>query len=127
MMQKEQRNVNIQNSPVTRSKMKQVVVEEEEEEEDEEEEEEEEVEVVVEMEKPSLKKRQLVDEYDDDFVDVSGPSRKQKGKGKEAKKGVVRKPKAANKFPYMKNRCSPIALLSIIHGLSKEQKTLLGP
>jgi hypothetical protein len=34
----------------------------------------------------------------------------------------VRKQKAANDFPSMKNRCSPIALLSIIHGLSKEQK-----
>ncbi|KAL4568177.1 hypothetical protein LXL04_023784 [Taraxacum kok-saghyz] len=37
------------------------------------------------------------------------------------KKEVVRKPKAANEFPSMKNRCSPIALLSIIHGLSKAQ------
>ncbi|KAL4579419.1 hypothetical protein LXL04_015565 [Taraxacum kok-saghyz] len=42
--------------------------------------------VVVDFEKPSRKKRQLLDEDDDDFVDVSGPSRKQKGKGKEVKK-----------------------------------------
>ncbi|KAL4557187.1 hypothetical protein LXL04_035359 [Taraxacum kok-saghyz] len=80
--------------------------------------------VVVEMEKRSRKR--LVDEDDEDVVvDEAGPSRKQKGKRQEAKKPkkeVVRKPKAANDFLSMKNRCSPIALLSIIHGLSKEQK-----
>ncbi|KAL4579723.1 hypothetical protein LXL04_015886 [Taraxacum kok-saghyz] len=44
--------------------------------------------VVVEIEKPSRKKRQLLDEEDDDFVDVPGVSRIQKGKGKEVKKEV---------------------------------------
>ncbi|KAL4562268.1 hypothetical protein LXL04_034467 [Taraxacum kok-saghyz] len=70
--------------------------------------------VVVEFEKPSRKKRQPSDEDDDDFLDVPGPSRKQKGKGKEvkkAKKKVVKKPKAANEFPNKKNRCSPISKL----------------
>lgn len=81
--------------------------------------------VVVEFEKPSRKKRQMCDEDNDEFVDEARPSRKQKGKVHEVrnpKKEVVRKEKAANDFPSMKNRCSPIALLSIIHGLSKAQK-----
>jgi len=81
--------------------------------------------VVVEFEKPSRKKRQMCDEDNDEFVDEARPSRKQKGKVHEVrnpKKEVVRKEKAANDFPSMKNRCSPISLLSIIHGLSKAQK-----
>ncbi|KAL4573844.1 hypothetical protein LXL04_020664 [Taraxacum kok-saghyz] len=157
------KNVNLQNSPVTRSKIQGVVIEEEEEEEVRERmsktnmmevcskeivkntrsstrkcKDKKVVEeggkgkisvkgkkVVVEFEKPSRKKRQLYDEDDDDFVAEAGPSRKQKGKVQEVKnpkKEVVRKPKAAFDFPSMKNRCSPIALLSIIHGLSKAQK-----
>ncbi|KAL4573357.1 hypothetical protein LXL04_020160 [Taraxacum kok-saghyz] len=78
--------------------------------------------LVVDMEKRSRKR--LVDEDDEDVaVDEAGPSRKGKRQeAKKPKKEAVRKQKAANDFPSMKNRCSPIALLSIIHGLSKEQK-----
>ncbi|KAL4589589.1 hypothetical protein LXL04_002497 [Taraxacum kok-saghyz] len=74
------------------------------------------------MEKRSRKR--LVDEDDEDVVvDEVGPSRKGKRQeAKKPKKEAVRKTKAANDFPSMKNRCSPIALLSIIHGLSKDQK-----
>ncbi|KAL4580134.1 hypothetical protein LXL04_016315 [Taraxacum kok-saghyz] len=157
----------VENSPVTRSQAKGVVIEVEEDEEDEEDEEEKEEEVrerrsknkhdggskenvknksssskkgkdkkkepkgkitfvgkrvVVEMEKRSRKR--LVDEDDEDVVvDEAGPSRKGKRQeAKKPKKEAVRKQKAANDFPSMKNRCSPIFVLSIIHGLSKEQK-----
>ncbi|KAL4561673.1 hypothetical protein LXL04_033844 [Taraxacum kok-saghyz] len=77
------------------------------------------------MEKRSRKR--LVDEDDEDVVvDEVGPSRKGKRQeAKKPKKEAVRKPKAANDFSSMKNRCSPIALLSITHGLSKEQKNYI--
>ncbi|KAL4561838.1 hypothetical protein LXL04_034019 [Taraxacum kok-saghyz] len=42
--------------------------------------------VVVDFEKPYRNKRQLYDEDNDEFVDETGPSRKQKGKVQEVKK-----------------------------------------
>ncbi|KAL4564718.1 hypothetical protein LXL04_028786 [Taraxacum kok-saghyz] len=138
---------NVQSSPVTRSKRKKVIVEEEEEEGEEEEEVRERRsknkhdggsrENVKNTRSSAMKgKDKVVEEAAKGKISVRGkkvvvefekpsPSTKQKGKGKEvkkAKKEVIKKPKEETDFPSMKNKCSPIALISIIHGLSKDQK-----
>ena len=75
---------------------------------------------LVEKEKLVGKKRQLVDE-DSDFESRAGPSKKPKGKVEGVKKGG-KGVKVVRDIPSIKNRCSPVAMMSIILGLSSEQK-----
>ena len=75
---------------------------------------------VVEEDKLVGKKRHLVDE-DSDFESRPAPSKKPKGRVEGVKKGG-KGVKVVRDFPSIKNRCSPVALMSIVLGLSREQK-----